>query len=229
MLELKRCKTCGIEKPATPEYFYRDHTLISGLAPHCKECVKIRQRKYNMSERAISWRNNNRERFNEYQREYQREHREEIQERQRQRRIDNPEINREKVRLWRKAHPEYDLKKNRKRRAKQYSLPFNFSDADESFAVEYFYGCCAVCGRPLNDLFGEHSLAMDHWIPLSDPRPDNPGTVAWNMVPLCHGIDGCNNSKFNCDPVEWIERKFGKRKARQIIARIEAYFAEVTR
>jgi hypothetical protein len=68
---------------------------------------------------------------------------------------------------------------------------------------------------------------MDHWIALSDPRPDNPGTVPTNIVPLCHGIGGCNNRKSNRDPVEFLETEFGVRRARQILTRINAYFAWV--
>ena len=30
---------------------------------------------------------------------------------------------------------------------------------------------------------------------------------------------------YSLDPMEWLTRKFGKRKAKQIAARIEAYFA----
>ncbi len=65
---------------------------------------------------------------------------------------------------------------------------------------------------------------MDHWIAISDLRPDNPGTVATNMIPLCHGISGCNNKKQNKDPIEWMRQEYGTRKAKPIIARIEAYF-----
>jgi hypothetical protein len=66
---------------------------------------------------------------------------------------------------------------------------------------------------------------MDHWIPLSSPGC--PGTVATNMVPLCHGIGGCNNSKCDRDPQGWLLEKFGERKALEILERIPAYFRQL--
>jgi hypothetical protein len=65
---------------------------------------------------------------------------------------------------------------------------------------------------------------MWYRIPLTDPRPDNPGTVPTNIVPLCHGVDGCNLSKSNGDPIEWLTSRYVPRKAKQILARIQAYF-----
>jgi len=91
-------------------------------------------------------------------------------------------------------------------------------------ALDYFDNKCAVCGRDLNGLF--HTASMDHWIPLKSP--DCPGTIATNIVPLCHAIKGgeggCNNSKNFTDAYTWLVRKFGKSKADTIMKRIEAYF-----
>jgi 5-methylcytosine-specific restriction endonuclease McrA len=85
----------------------------------------------------------------------------------------------------------------------------------------YWHDCCAVCGRSLQDLFGEVKQHNDHWIPVSDPRPGNPGTVATNIVPLCNR---CNSTKSSKDPRQWLIERFGGRKAKVIITRIEAYF-----
>jgi hypothetical protein len=136
----------------------------------------------------------------------------------------NTEHAKEKRRIWKKEHPDMVRENNIRRRAQKVNLPFAFTAEDETRALEYFNGCCAVCGRPLWDLFGERKLAFDHWIAINDPRPDNPGTVPWNMVPLCHGIDGCNTKKHDTDPPVWLNREFGKRKATQIIERIETFF-----
>ena len=76
----------------------------------------------------------------------------------------------------------------------------------------------------MNDLFGEFTAAADHWIPLTYEGKDNPGTVATNVLPACHGVGGCNNKKHNAMPVEWLEKEYGKRKAHQILDRIEKYF-----
>jgi hypothetical protein len=111
------------------------------------------------------------------------------------------------------------------RRARQAQLPDTFTREQWLAALQYFGHKCAACGQP-EDFWCR--LAPDHWIPLTDPRPDNPGTVATNIVPLCHakGASGrsCNNSKSNKDPEIWLKEKFGVRKAREISRRIHAYF-----
>lgn len=109
-----------------------------------------------------------------------------------------------------------------KRQARKLELPDTLTTEQWQYALDYFNGCCAVCGRPLKDLFGTHTASIDHWIPLSSP--DCLGTTADNCIPLCHGFDGCNGSKNYRDPVEWLNGKFGKRKAKTILERINAYF-----
>lgn len=91
-------------------------------------------------------------------------------------------------------------------------------------AQSYFNGCCAACGRQMNDMFGEFYVSKDHWIPVSYFSEDNPRTVAANIIPLCCGLGGCNNSKGCLQANVWLEKKFGKRKGRQIAARIQEYF-----
>lgn len=124
--------------------------------------------------------------------------------------------------LYLKMHPHVQHVHNARREARIKSLPIAFDHSEWQRALEYFNGCCAVCGRQLNDLFGEHTAAADHWIPLASS--DCPGTIPTNIVPLCHGVGGCNNSKSNTQPYEWLVSKFGKRKAAEINARIQAYF-----
>lgn len=114
-----------------------------------------------------------------------------------------------------------------RREARKRELPDTFTVEQWQFALNYFNGCCAVCGRQLHDLFGTHTAAADHWIPLSYEGEDNPGTVATNIVPLCHGEDGCNNSKRNLLPDVWLVSKFGKRDAVVILARVNTYFDSI--
>lgn len=141
----------------------------------------------------------------------------------------NPMPYRQRAQAWVKAHP-IQAKRNavagwHKRAARKRLLPDTLTTSEWKRAIEHFHGCCAVCGRQSDDLFGTHTIAADHWIPLSSP--DCPGTVAWNIVPLCHGVGGCNNSKNSKDPVEWLKGKFGKRHAAEILARINTYLEEV--
>jgi hypothetical protein len=56
---------------------------------------------------------------------------------------------------------------------------------------------------------------------------DNPGTVPTNILPLCHGVRGCNNEKFNRNPAVWLVEKLGQEAAERKLAEIEAYFEYV--
>jgi len=103
--------------------------------------------------------------------------------------------------------------------ARKRSLPDTFSERDWLRALEYWGYKCAVCGRP-RGLW--HTLAADHWIPLT--APDCPGTVPTNIIPLCHGEGGCNNSKRSKVPDEWLVSKLGTKDAFQKQLEIDAYF-----
>lgn len=110
-------------------------------------------------------------------------------------------------------------------RALDLGLRGDFTVEQRRFAIEYFNNSCAICGRQLFDLFGEHRLAMDHWIPISSDKC--PGTTVTNMLPMCHGKSGCNSHKGSKHPHEWLKQRYGKRKAEAVIERIEEYFTLV--
>ena len=102
-------------------------------------------------------------------------------------------------------------------------LPDNWTLQDEQYVLAYFEGCCAVCGNSLNGLW--HTVSMDHWIPV---MADNcPGTIPANMIPLCFGENGCNNTKSAKKPDVWLIERYGKRKANKIMKRIDAFFQTV--
>jgi hypothetical protein len=126
-------------------------------------------------------------------------------------------------RLTGKPESHYQIK-GANARARANNLQASLTEADWEFALDYFHHACAVCGRQLTDLFGDTVAALDHWIPINDSSPDNPGTVATNIVPLCHGFNGCNNSKCDRDAEQWLIERFGKVKAKRISARVNAYF-----
>lgn len=105
-------------------------------------------------------------------------------------------------------------------RARRRSLPMDYSLDDWSRALTYWQDTCAICERP-RGLW--HTISQDHWVPLSDAHC--PGTVATNMLPLCYGADGCNNSKGGKNPEKWLVQKLGKRKAKRKLEEIHQYFA----
>lgn len=180
------------------------------------------------------WREANRDKVLEHKRNYYERHKEEILERQKEYNR-QPHI-RQRTKEYRRLY--YIINKSdhllrakiakAKRRTKKHNLPNTFTESDWQCALNYFNGCCAVCGRQLNDMFGEFTAAADHWIPISYEGDDNPGTVPENIVPLCHGIDGCNNSKSNKMPEEWLTETYGARKAKRILKRVNVYFEWVS-
>lgn len=168
------------------------------------------------------WYTANRENLKKRAREYHAAHREERNLMSRRYRIAHLERIREREKEYYAANPEVGKVKAQRRRARKRGLSHNFTVVDWQRALDYFNGCCAVCGRQLNDLFGTHTAAQDHWIPLTSP--DCPGTIPTNIVPLCHGVGGCNNSKHAKPPEQWLVKRYGKRKAAAIIARVAAFF-----
>lgn len=140
---------------------------------------------------------------------------------QRQRRL-NPIIKqKEKDYRQRPEVKENYLEHTQRRRSLQRLLPYTMTVQDKQRAVEYFDGCCPVCGRQFSDLFSDRTLSWDHWWVA---QSKGGAFTSDNILPLCHGFDGCNNSKHNRTPEEWLNERYGKRKARQILERIKAYF-----
>lgn len=120
-----------------------------------------------------------------------------------------------RIRKYQKAHPEIQ----QKREARKLNLPDNFSQQYWERVLEYFNSCCAYCG---NQQGFWNRLCMEHFIPL---RSSNcPGTVPSNIIPACKA---CNSSKGRKPPAEWLTQKFGARKAKQILTKIEQYFDTV--
>lgn len=223
---LKRCSKCKQELPATTEFFYQDKRRNQGLQARCIPCTKAARKGYNVKPRKHRPRKYKfrpyRDRNHNYEK--QREHNKKWRASER-----GQEYHRNYNKNYNTTKPRCVYASSKagqaRHRARKRSLPDSFTGADVSYAVDYFHSCCAVCGRQLKDLFGTHTMAMDHWIPLS--CPECPGTIPTNMIPLCHGIDGCNNSKGNKQPQEWLVEKFGKKKAETVLSRITAFFLTV--
>jgi len=192
---IKHCNTCNRDLPRSAEYFSRDKGKKDGLASQCKDCIR---------RRLAAWRNQNIEDVRSYQRVWQTNNREKV---------------REYNKSWKTTHRQISKARAHRRFAREKSLPATFTATDWRRALEYFDYRCAVCGRPQGFF---HKLAADHWIPLNDANC--PGTIATNIIPLCHGEGGCNNSKHCKLRDVWLTEKYGKRKAKQIINRIQEYF-----
>jgi hypothetical protein len=123
-----------------------------------------------------------------------------------------------------KANPEKARTISERRRARKLGLPDTWTHEQHRFMLAYWQHTCAACGAQEGFFW---KLSIDHWIPLSSSQC--PGTIATNLVPLCSGKTGCNTTKCNKDPKEWLIHRFGKAKAAKILKAVATYFAEVHR
>ena len=105
-----------------------------------------------------------------------------------------------------------------RRRARKRALPASYSLPHWHYALDFWHHACAVCGAQEGLWW---TLAMDHWIPLASP--DCPGTVPWNIVPLCNGATGCNNRKGGKPPQDWLLTTFLEEKGTKILRRIQRF------
>lgn len=221
---MKRCIKCEQEFPATTEYFHPRHDSPDGLRNNCRVCQNAKSKKYHQGnidaihEYDRAYYQANHERLLEKQRRYEERNRDRARERSKQYRLKNPS----KYKDWIASNPTRARAYKTRRGARKQGLPDNFTSTDWQFALDYFKGCCAVCGRPPGFW---HILAADHWIPLIDP--DCPGTIPINIVPLCHGNGGCNNRKNAQLPEQWVITTFGKREGKAILLRVAEFFTHV--
>jgi hypothetical protein len=165
----------------------------------------------------------NRQWYNAMSRKYYEENRERMMQYHRQKDRANRARNTANKRKYRAENPEKYKVYTQKRRSLKLHLPMDFDEHDWAYCLAYWNNRCAICGRAVGEGSG-YTLAADHWIPLSDPRPDNPGTIPGNILPLCHGTSGCNNSKRNAEPLQWLIRYLGTTAAEQKLVEIMTYY-----
>jgi hypothetical protein len=229
IMEMRRCKVCKQFFPATSDYF-RHHLCNPGtLAKTCRTCFakttgitdeerdqlelekKQEKRAKDQAKRKARYHSNP-------------EFKEQCLSRSRDWRQQHKEKANEVSRNYQRSHPEVVKIIQHNRRTRIMEAVNDLKVEEWSNCLEYFGYRCAVCGEPSNFWL---SIAIDHWIPVARGG----GSTVTNIIPLCHskrgapaGKKGCNNSKHDTDPVEWLERTYGKRKAKQILKQIEAYF-----
>jgi hypothetical protein len=132
-------------------------------------------------------------------------------------RLRNIEKVRERLKSYRERNRAEVRLRNRSRKLLLKYSKGDFSHQDWELCLSYWRYRCAVCGRAASSV---RRLAMDHWLPLSKGGL----TCRSNIVPLCHGSQGCNNQKLDKDPAVWLSAQFGEDFARQILESIRAYF-----
>lgn len=242
----------GCWQPATTEHFYVERGKKDRLKSRCRACAreqtrqwqtrnadKVRERRrrrraenadkaraYARSyyaenvgkakERNRRYYTENTEKVRGIQRRYRAENSNKVKESNRRYRVENSDKKREYDRRYRTKNADKRRMSSSRYRTKKRFLPDAFTAATWQRALSYFNGCCAYCGNQ-QDFW--HIIEADHLIPLSSPLC--PGTISTNIIPACKS---CNTSKSDNDPIDWLNRKFGKRKAAQILKRVNAYF-----
>ncbi len=190
----KICKDCGIEYPATPEFFTRTPDNSSGLNPRCKTCRKAK--------RKIEYANNP-------------EQQQKAQQRVKDHRMKDPEKTREnrkleaekaskktvqRVKEWRKKNPEKYKeswkRKDSNRRARHLKAEGKHTKQDIKIQFDKQGGLCYWCSQDTSTRYH-----VDHVIPLSRGGSNYPE----NLVIACKT---CNQKKTNKMPyTEWIPPK----------------------
>lgn len=224
------CRDCTSKRSKTYREKNREKILATKKIYRETYPDKVRQQ-------YLTWLEKNRDRVRISSRTYYLENREQIRAkgrehylthqfiyivRSREWRKNNPGKFSDQTREWRKKKPERVKAILMRYRARKRNLPDHFTAYDWEECLKYWGYRCAVCDRTPD---GEYLLGADHWIPISDAREDNPGTVPTNIIPLCCcGANNCNSSKSNKNAMDWLILKLGEQAAMQKLAEIEAYF-----
>lgn len=212
----KICTKCGKSLPFTEFYKQLGGTL--DLMAKCKECTKSAEKQH---------RDSNIEKMRARGRRYYHKHSDKRKAYLRQHYRNNKESYAKRARIdYLKDRQDY-INRSNKRRVVERNQGKGISQTEWDYCLAYWEHCCAVCGKRA-DLWTV--IAQDHWVPLSKGGPNTPQ----NIIPLCHsrkgapaGQIGCNSSKGNTLPIDWLIDRFGKRKAQQIIKRVNQYFEHI--
>ncbi len=247
---LKRCSSgdkClhpdGPVLPATSDYFNKDKYRNDGFKIYCRHCDKKRTK---------DWRDKTPDHQREYSRQYRIDNADRIRDSKRDYRLRNHDTILAKHREYNRVHRDRMIQSKqdyKQRHPEQYRLQIKESGqrfhkrhpqkrqiivlerrarrwgAVSDFTLETWFRClnyfdwkCAVCERDIKSPL--YIASPDHWIPLSKGGAN----TALNIVPLCHGANGCNNHKAAKLPFEWLSEELGEEKALIKLAQIEAYF-----
>lgn len=178
----KVCTRCGVEKPATAEFFHRRADSRDSLRNHCKECRAEYKRLYrqNHHEAALEW-----------NRRYRRNHPEAVVETRHRYTQTNREAIVEHKRLHRRDNQDYYRAYDCNRRARKKSSPGTHTAADVAAQRTRQKGRCYWCGEKV----GRH-YHVDHVTPLALGGSNGPE----NLVIAC---PHCNLKKHDKHPMDF--------------------------
>lgn len=221
----KCCSKCGVEYPATAEYFYK--TQSGGLRNSCKKCRNNYVNQWSQDNRDRSraiknrwddnhrdsiqkWRAENAEYLRQYNKRYYAANKEQCklkgqkwlaQNTDKARSIKRAYYDRNRQQVisqaknWKQSHPESDAVSRHKRRAKLKAAEGEYTKADIVDIYQQQDGRCLYCGIPV---FWDikNDLHIDHIVPLARGGSNYP-------INLCIACFSCNSSKQHKLISEW--------------------------
>jgi 5-methylcytosine-specific restriction endonuclease McrA len=203
----KICTKCGVEYPATTEFFEPWKGGRYGVYSVCRVCRKG----YN-KEQSLKYYKLNRDKLIKNMKEYASKNIE--------RRIEYYNKNKERISEKRRQYYKTDIgnqvrKKNKvKRKSAFKNLPINYTLDEWNNCLQYFNNCCSYCGS-----FGK--LEQDHFVALSKGGEYTKN----NIVSACKN---CNSSKGNNNFFEWYpKQKFYSLKRERKILKYLNYKGQV--
>jgi hypothetical protein len=184
-MQVKKCKRCSNELPATFDYFCRKSTGKYGFESICKKCRAAVNREYRL---------NNSEKIKEINAKYRENNRQHI-----------IEYNRKKygwkggIRFKSKEEAIQHEKKskvlrNQKRRSLAKKLKSDFSLEQWQECKEFFDNRCCYCGKLSDKLQQEHFVSIKH---------GGEYTIR-NIIPACRS---CNIKKRDKNFFEWYPKQ----------------------
>lgn len=226
-METKVCSVCGIEYPATLEYFNKEKHGKYGLRSKCRECRSAEKKQYYETHKEKTsinrklyyelhkeqekeamklYRVKNKEYLNEMARLYQINNKEE----RKQYRERKKEYFKEKHKQYKLNNPDYNKTNCQRRKAKKMSLPNDLTIQQWEECKKTFNNKCCYCGK-------DGVMTQEHFVPLSK---GGEYTIN-NIIPACAS---CNFSKHNKDFFEWYpQQKFYNKKREQKILKYLNY------
>ena len=210
---MKRCTKCGEWLVANKINFHKEKNGKWGLKGECKECRKKyrEENKERDNEYCRQWHKNNKEKRKEYDKEKYEKNRDKILKRSKQWSENNKERRRETNKKWRTEHEEhlknYHKKYNEdnphikfnqqnRRRSKEINQGNGITKEQWFEMMEFFQWTCAYSGEYIGGDNKDKKRTIDHIVAL-----DNGGeNDIWNCVPM---VKSYNSSKINNNMLEW--------------------------
>jgi len=196
----KVCTKCGVEYPATLEFFYAKKSCKYGVNSYCKRCsvrVSIDNSRKNTEQaraRRQRWTEKHPDKDRESKRLYYEKHRQEVIDKASDKQQHDKQWTANRNRKWKKDNPLKVLAMAHKRRALEMKAEGCFTAEDIRKIRKLQRERCYWCGNVLLD-----DVHIDHRVPLSRGGSNAPG----NLVIACQH---CNLSKSDKLPHEWCGR-----------------------